>query len=99
MRLYSLCFIIHLLAAKINSEQIQIHGAAKQSLCDTKEAELAIKDLHDDLDEDDDGTISFTGNCHNVTIAGIPLIKETILLQLNILKCSSTFVCGSNYGV
>jgi len=62
MRLYSLCFIIHLLAAKINSEQIQIHGAAKQSLCDTKEAELAIKDLHDDLDEDDDGTISFTEN-------------------------------------
>lgn len=62
MRLYSLCFIIHLSAAKINSEQIQIHGTTKQSLCDTKDAEQAIKDLHDDLDDDDDGTISSTEN-------------------------------------
>jgi len=53
MRLYSLCFIIHLLA----SEQI-----GKSSLCDTKEAEQAIKDLHDDLDDDDDGTISTKEN-------------------------------------
>ena len=62
MRLYSLCFIFHLLVAENNSEKItakaQIHG---QTLCDTKEAEQAIKDLHDDLDEDDDGTISTTG--------------------------------------
>ena len=62
MRLYSLCFIIHLLAAEIiNSEQIQIHGTTKKTLCDTKDAEQAIKDLHDDLDDDDDGTISTTG--------------------------------------
>jgi len=59
MRLYSLCFIFHLLVAENNSEQTQIHG---QTLCNTKEAEQAIKDLHDDLDEDDDGTISTTGN-------------------------------------
>ena len=58
MRLYSLCFIFHLLVAENNLEQTQIHG---QTLCDTKEAEQAIKDLHDDLDEDDDGTISTTG--------------------------------------
>ena len=62
MRLYSLCFIIHLLAAETNSEQIQIHGT---TLCDTKEAEQAIKELHDDLDDDDDGTISTTGNFIN----------------------------------
>ena len=62
MRLYSLCFIIHLLAAEIiNSEQIQIHGTTTKTLCDTKDAEQAIKDLHDDLDDDDDGTISTTG--------------------------------------
>jgi stromal interaction molecule 1 len=59
MRLYSLCFIFHLLVAENNSEQTQIHG---QTLCNTKEAEQAIKDLHDDLDEDDDGTISTTEN-------------------------------------
>ena len=63
MRLYSLCFIIHLLAAETNSEQIQIHGT---TLCDTKEAEQAIKELHDDLDDDDDGTISTTGNFINI---------------------------------
>ena len=65
MRLYSLCFIIHLLAAEIiNSEQIQIHGTTKKTLCDTKDAEQAIKDLHDDLDDDDDGTISTTGKSY-----------------------------------
>ena len=66
MRLYSLCFIIHLLAANTNSEQIQIHGT--KSLCDTKDAEQAIKELHDDLDDDDDGTISTTGYFINIEI-------------------------------
>ena len=34
-------------------------------ICDEVEAEQAIIELHDDLDDDDDGTISTTGEISN----------------------------------
>ena len=46
----------------------------EKTLCDTKDAKQVIKDLHDDLDDDDDGSISTTGNIDAFVTKNCPLV-------------------------